>query len=343
MQKNYIFLFLKNNLSKVNLSKIIFIFFFGFISRIIINYLYNINVFIDYLHPFSIAYYFVFASFIVFINELFSTFNLSIFPKLGVCFSNIPKFSTLWSSLTFFNFEYFKLSSIRKFFRELYSTFNYHTFSGSDLSNEAKDALGDSLVLRKNTDSDTNNNASSSGSTRGTVNNNVLLSNQPVDRSLSGEDVNRLSESRRDASRRRRREALERGTGRGRGEITRLRREEKLASDLRWEQERNVYPHMSHRSWILQIDGPRMRANLSRSNNVLPSVSQLPILSSSFNTTTFDHDLNLPPLSNNQAHLNNTNNQSSANNTSNNQGNTKYTNNNYTHNNQDSTNNSSSN
>ncbi len=145
--------FLKVFFTRVNLSKIVIIFSVGLISRILVHHFLDINVFIDFLHPFSVAYYFVFASFIVFINELFSTFNLSIFPDFLELFSRIPKFSSLLSSLTFFKFDYFKLSSIRHLFTQLYSRFySYHTITDQKLLNDANDTLDDSLVLHKNPD-----------------------------------------------------------------------------------------------------------------------------------------------------------------------------------------------
>lgn len=100
---NQILLFLKVFFTRVNLSKIIIIFSIGLSSRIIIHYFWGINVFTDFLHPFSIAYYFLFASFIVFINELFSTFSLSILPDFSELFSRIPKFSELFSRIPKFS------------------------------------------------------------------------------------------------------------------------------------------------------------------------------------------------------------------------------------------------
>jgi hypothetical protein len=151
---NQLLLFLKTFFTRVNFSKIIIIFSIGLSSRVFIHYFWGINVFNDFLHPFSIAYYFLFASFIVFINELFSTFSLSILPDFFEFFSHIPKFSSLLSSLSFFKFEYFKLSSIRHFFRCLYSKlYSYHTIIDKTTLNNTQDVLEDSLVLqKKNTD-----------------------------------------------------------------------------------------------------------------------------------------------------------------------------------------------
>ena len=151
--KIHFFNFLKVFFTRVNFSKIIIIFSVGLISRILVHHFFDINVFIDFLHPFSVAYYFVFASFIVFINELFSTFNLSILPDFLQLFSRLPTLSSILSSLTFFKFDYFKLSSIRHLFTKLYSRFYYyHSLTDQKLLNDVNDTLDDSLVLHKNPD-----------------------------------------------------------------------------------------------------------------------------------------------------------------------------------------------
>lgn len=131
---------------------------------------------------------------------------------------------------------------------------------------------------------------------------------EPVNRFLSEEEINRLRESREEASRRRRSESFEKArlSGRKWGEAARLKREEKLASDLRWEEEKKLYPHLSHRSWLLRIDGPRRRDNLLRSNNnILPPISNLPILSSSYDASTLSRSLDLPSINNSESRSNN--------------------------------------
>ena len=54
-----------------NLFKVLVIFSFGFISRLIVNWWFGINVFVDYTEPISILYYLSFSVFIVTINDLF--------------------------------------------------------------------------------------------------------------------------------------------------------------------------------------------------------------------------------------------------------------------------------
>ena len=147
--------FLKVFFTKVNLAKIIIIFSIGLISRIFIHYLWDVNVFIDFLHPISITFYFMYSSIIVFINELFSFYIFSVLPNIGELFSGIPKFFSLLSSLSILKFEYFKFSSIRQFFIYLYSKwYSYFTITHSTTLDNTLYTLDDSLVLEKNNKSD---------------------------------------------------------------------------------------------------------------------------------------------------------------------------------------------
>ena len=56
--------------NKKSIIKIFIIFIVGFVIRIIVNYAYNINVFIDYTNIISIIYYYFIALFVVVINEI---------------------------------------------------------------------------------------------------------------------------------------------------------------------------------------------------------------------------------------------------------------------------------
>ena len=60
--------------TKKSIIKIFIIFIVGFVIRIIVNYVYNINVFIDYINIVSIVYYYFMASFVVVINEIITQF-----------------------------------------------------------------------------------------------------------------------------------------------------------------------------------------------------------------------------------------------------------------------------
>lgn len=219
-----------------------------------INYIYNVNIFVDIFNKISLTYYLFFSMFIVLVHEVIDYFYMTL--DINPSFKSITKF---------------KIPTISEMRPDNEHVTKTKAFSYS---------------------SNNNSNVNSSSSSK-----------EPIDRFLSEEEVNRLRESREEASRRRRREGLNkaRASGRGRGEITRLRREEKLASDLRWEEEKKLYPNLSHRSWVLLIDGPRMRENLLRgSNNILPSMSNLPLLSSSYDASTLSRSLDLPPILNTQ-------------------------------------------
>lgn len=56
--------------NKVNLSKVFIIFTFGLVTRVLVNYFYDVNVFTDYTTYISLSYYTGMAFFISFINDL---------------------------------------------------------------------------------------------------------------------------------------------------------------------------------------------------------------------------------------------------------------------------------
>jgi len=80
----------------LNLSKVLVIFVVGFVTRVLINYVYGINVFVDYLNSISLGYYGFMAIFVVLVNELFSYFDLKLLSKISL--------------------DVFSISSIRKAF-----------------------------------------------------------------------------------------------------------------------------------------------------------------------------------------------------------------------------------
>ena len=78
--------------NRANFTKI---FLIGFSTRLIINHLFQINVFTEYLHSISLIYYFLFSSVIVLLSELVDYFNINIIPRIPKI--SIPKvnFATL--------------------------------------------------------------------------------------------------------------------------------------------------------------------------------------------------------------------------------------------------------
>jgi len=80
--------------NRLNLSKVLVIFMVGFVTRVLINYVYDFNVFVDYLNTISLTYYGMMSIFIVLVNELFTYFEFKLLPKIS--------------------FEVFSITSIRK-------------------------------------------------------------------------------------------------------------------------------------------------------------------------------------------------------------------------------------
>jgi hypothetical protein len=213
--QNKLPIFLGKIFTKSNLNKVIIIFIVGFISRVFIVNIYNVNVYFDYFNCISILYYSFMSCFIVVVHELINCFNVNIIPS----FSFIKEMLISMNKYIFsYKLEDIKISSIIKGAKYLF-TIDKATIdvnqSFISLDKIAKILDKESYILEKNGKD---------------------LSNEPVDRFLSEEEANRLRESRREASGRIRREGVNRSrttTGLRRGEITRLRREELLASQLR--------------------------------------------------------------------------------------------------------------
>lgn len=70
--------------NRLNLSKVLVIFVVGFVSRVLVNYLWGVNVFVDYLNSISIGYYGFMAIFVVLVNEIFSYIDLKSFPMISI-------------------------------------------------------------------------------------------------------------------------------------------------------------------------------------------------------------------------------------------------------------------
>lgn len=67
--------------TKSNLSKVIILFLVGFTSRFVINDMYNVNVFIEYLSTVSIIYYICISLFVVLLHEIVTYFEINIIPS----------------------------------------------------------------------------------------------------------------------------------------------------------------------------------------------------------------------------------------------------------------------
>src|ERR1700683_1520706 len=71
-----------------NINKVIIIFIVGFISRIFIVKMYNVNVFFEYLNIISILYYSCMSFFVVIIHEFVNFFEFNIIPSYLLEFSS---------------------------------------------------------------------------------------------------------------------------------------------------------------------------------------------------------------------------------------------------------------
>lgn len=137
---NVVYLSIQNKLpillgkifTKPNLNKVIIIFIVGFISRVFIVNIYNINVYFENLNTISILYYWCMSCFIVVVHELVNYFEFNIIPSyllehysiLMNIFKNIINFGNYLKGIInsanklIFSLKLseFKLSSIRKNF-----------------------------------------------------------------------------------------------------------------------------------------------------------------------------------------------------------------------------------
>jgi len=64
-----------------NLNKVLIIFILGFSFRVFIGYIYNINVFIEYLNPISILYYTLMSSLDIIVHEIVRYFDFNFIPS----------------------------------------------------------------------------------------------------------------------------------------------------------------------------------------------------------------------------------------------------------------------
>jgi hypothetical protein len=97
--------------NKNNLNKVIIIFFIGFVSRVLIGYVYGINVYFDYLNIVSFIYYIYMACTIVLVHELVAYFDFSIIPSFTNILSVLRK---LCNERKSFNFSF-----VREIIKEL--------------------------------------------------------------------------------------------------------------------------------------------------------------------------------------------------------------------------------
>ena len=142
--------------NRSNINKVFIIFIFGFVSRVLVNHIYDINVFREYTETISLVYYALMSLFIILVNEFVGYFEFTVIPLFvinsGVCLWNLfVKFITftftfltkpfiyLFNSLPLISFEALKISSIRKALaNSLDALFDNDKITISSYSNNSK-------------------------------------------------------------------------------------------------------------------------------------------------------------------------------------------------------------
>jgi|SRR5215469_13552585 len=136
--------------NKSNINKILIIFVVGLTSRILINNIYNINVFSDYFNKVSIIYYVLMSIFIVSIREVITYFNINIIPSF--IFDSI-KYVTFIDSKVFNNIKLrnFTISSINKKLKNVYfdNFTNKLSITQVNLNNSIDKSLSDNDLNTK--------------------------------------------------------------------------------------------------------------------------------------------------------------------------------------------------
>ena len=73
----------KRLFNRVTFTKVFVIFIVGFCSRVLINYFYGVNVFVEYFNSISLIYYVFMSLFIVVINEVIVFFEFDLMGVFG--------------------------------------------------------------------------------------------------------------------------------------------------------------------------------------------------------------------------------------------------------------------
>ena len=164
--------FIKKIFNKSNLNKILIIFIVGLTTRISINYIYNINVFVDYFNKISIIYYVSMSMFTVFIHEVITHFNINIIPTY--LFDSCDYIKKLIFNLV--NLVIYAFNTIKSISTKIFGNLSLRDFSIFSIKNLIKDNpfFNNSIKL-----SLTNNELDSSYTKKvySTLNSNILSKN----------------------------------------------------------------------------------------------------------------------------------------------------------------------
>jgi hypothetical protein len=158
-------------LNKSNINKILIIFIVGLTSRIIINYIYNINVFIDYFNKVSIIYYILMSTFIVLVHEVVTYFDVNIIPSC--IFDNIKYVMSMNSKV----FNYMKLKNIYLYFftNKLHMTQAYSYDNIKE--NLSENDLNTKVLTRSTKSISSHNNKNSSHGSNSSTNSDITRTN----------------------------------------------------------------------------------------------------------------------------------------------------------------------
>lgn len=152
-----IFPVLSKIFTKLNLNKFVIIFTIGFVSRTLVNYLYGVNVYSDYMNIVSIVYYINMSIFIVAVHEVINYFEIDIivspiiksyiYIKKGIFIINENIFS-----LDIRKIRDFKLSNLRSFIRLLKDCLGGNKITISTDINESSNTISSNNVDNNLTD-----------------------------------------------------------------------------------------------------------------------------------------------------------------------------------------------
>ena len=113
---------MKKYFNKKNFLKVIIIFTVGFISRVLVNDFFGINVYFDYLHSVSLIYYALLSIFIVLVHEYLTYVEFNILSSILKIIHTILKYSVK-------NFDYY-CKNIRIFLiRKIFNSYNSTSYS----------------------------------------------------------------------------------------------------------------------------------------------------------------------------------------------------------------------
>ena len=164
--------FLKRNINRLTLSKVLVIFVVGLVSRVLVNNFWDVNVFVDYLNTISLTYYGFMSIFVVLVNELYSYIDIKIIPKISKDVFNITSIRRAFVSLLSLR-ERNKVSlisgetSVKGFIGSKESNSSNVLFAGNSSDNNVNRGRGNGEGIRSKGVSGSSKGVSGSGNSKG--------------------------------------------------------------------------------------------------------------------------------------------------------------------------------